>query len=68
MKTYLPLRGHGAKASRDTEDEGVEGGEVVGSYDRVVRLRGGVHLCQDLLRESLRDPVVVSTRQCTSRP
>ena len=53
---YLPLRGEVAVASRDTEKEGIELGNVVRCKNRVVRLGRSVHLGEDLLGERLRDP------------
>lgn len=41
---------------RDTEEEGVELGEVTGSEDGVVWLGRCVHLLEDLLRQSLCNP------------
>jgi hypothetical protein len=61
MRAHLPLAGEVAITSGDTHDEGVEGGERVGVDDRVVRLRGRVHLREDFLRQSLRDSSRKST-------
>lgn len=53
---YLPLAGEVAVTRRDTEDEGVELGELVGLDYGIIRLRGGVHLGEDFLGEGLSDP------------
>jgi hypothetical protein len=55
MRAHLPLAGEVAITSGDAHDEGVEGGERVGVDDRVVGLRGRVHLREDFLRQSLRN-------------
>lgn len=55
-ETHLELRGHVAVASRDTEDEGIEFGEVRGLEDGIGGLGGRAHLGEDLLGERLGDP------------
>lgn len=60
---YLPLAGEVAVTCRDTEDEGVELREVVGLDYGVIRLRGGMHLGEDFLREGLSNPGEKHTAQ-----
>jgi hypothetical protein len=53
----LPLGGEVSVTGGDTEEDGVVLEESVGLGDGVVTLWGSVHLGQDLLGESLGDPV-----------
>lgn len=52
----LPLGGEVSETGGDTKEETVVVAEQVGSDDGVVGLGGGVHLGQDRLVKSLRDP------------
>ena len=54
--TYLPLSGEVTEAGRDTEDEAVKLGQLLGGNDGVWRLCGSMHLLEDSLGECLRDP------------
>lgn len=55
---HLPLSGHVTKTSGDAEDESIEFGKLSYLNDGVVRLRGCVHKCKNLLGECLRNSVV----------
>lgn len=55
-RTYLPLGGEVTVTSGNTKDEPIELGELFCSDDGVVGLGGCVHLAEDVLRESLRNP------------
>lgn len=51
-----------AVTSGDTEEEGVELGELVSSDDRVLRLGRRMHLVQDIFGQSLGDSSDISAR------
>lgn len=53
---HLPLGGEVSKPRRNTEDERVELGKFFDGDDGVCWLSGSVHLVQDFLRQSLRNP------------
>ena len=54
--THLPLSREVTVASGDTEEDGIELGEVIGVKDGIVGLGGRIHLGQDFLRECLGNP------------
>lgn len=54
--THLPLAREVTITSRNTEDECIEGLELVGGDDGVRRLRGCVEKLEDVLRKSLGNP------------
>lgn len=56
VRAYLELGGHGTEASGDAKDESIEVGELEGCDDGIVGLGGRMHLGQDLLGKSLRNP------------
>lgn len=55
--THLPLGGHCAETGGDTEEEGVEFGELLESDDGVVGFGGSMELRKDFGAESLRNSV-----------
>lgn len=53
----LPLSGEVTVASGNTEEDGIEGEELLGSSNRVGGLGGSVHLSKNVIGEGLSDPV-----------
>lgn len=51
MRSYLPLSGHVAVTSGDTQDEGIECGQDISGNDGVIGFLRSVHLREDLLRK-----------------
>jgi hypothetical protein len=56
MYAYLPLCREVTVTSGDTAKDTIELGEFGGADDRVVGLGGSMHLCQNVLRQSLGNP------------
>ena len=65
--TNLPLSGHIAIASGNTEEEGVVGGKDIWRDDRELWLRGSMHLGEDVLWQRLGDPLESSEATYTIR-
>lgn len=55
MTSCLPLSGHVAETSGDTQNEGIKCRQDIWGNDRVVGFLWSVHLAEDLLRKGLSD-------------
>lgn len=59
VQAHFELGRHVSVSGGDTEEEAVEFGKGLRSSNRVVGLRRGIHLGQDLLGKGFGDPVTV---------
>ena len=55
--TYLPLSGEVTVSGGNAKEVGIEGSEIGGGDQRVIRLGRSVHFREDLLRERFGDPL-----------